>query len=335
MRQPTGKVDPKKDDAGDPTANKPAVATHEPVHGGGARRFSRSNWRYLGELLNGQHASLKRLDVEIAKARQTLGKRKEANTGEIRYSRRLDNACASLTAAQAACEKHETQRGWTLVHLTNETEVLLQDGLEMITSALSLRAEVAGKPWWQAQAIAELLHGFGSASPNGAHPPPQGDDIQLDWDRTRLQAATRLRNDYYIQKYDTIEVTARRRIWLLLLGIVGLLAALYLLCENVNEQTPVQEAWVPWAMVVAGALGAITSALQRLATDPNAAIPAELGSFTTTVSRPFIGAVAALTVYLAFLAKVGPSSDETALPLAVLAAFGAGFTERLIVYSPK
>jgi hypothetical protein len=94
----------------------------------------------------------------------------------------------------------------------------------------------------------------------------------------------------------------------------------------------VGQTWVLLSAVVAGVLGSITSALQRLASDPRASRVADMGSFTSTLTRPFIGAVAALTVFLAVYGGLLNLEGGNDVAILILASFAAGFTERLIVY---
>ena len=78
----------------------------------------------------------------------------------------------------------------------------------------------------------------------------------------------------------------------------------------------------------------MVSAIQRLAQNPTDPIPAQLGSFTATLTRPLIGAVAALTTYLASVAGLILDQEQHWSALLVLAAFAASFSERLVVYHP-
>lgn len=92
--------------------------------------------------------------------------------------------------------------------------------------------------------------------------------------------------------------------------------------------------WLPVVAAITGALGAVVSAIQRLAQNPTDPIPAQLGSFTATLTRPLIGAVAALTTYLASVAGLILDQEQHWSALLVLAAFAASFSERLVVYHP-
>ncbi len=78
-----------------------------------------------------------------------------------------------------------------------------------------------------------------------------------------------------------------------------------------------------------GVLGATTSAAQRSTRITPERIPTQLGSAVASLSRVPIGAVAGLTVWLFSVATA--SGGTIAAANMLLAAFGAGFAERLIV----
>ena len=86
---------------------------------------------------------------------------------------------------------------------------------------------------------------------------------------------------------------------------------------------------------LAGALGGITSALQRTARRSVERVPERLGSLVSSLSRPAIGAIAGVTVFLAVRAGVTQTASEQQVAYLLLLAFGAGFTERLVVRDPR
>jgi hypothetical protein len=144
----------------------------------------------------------------------------------------------------------------------------------------------------------------------------------------------KVRNDYFNNAYYVERIIAQRRLILNSIGISVLLVALGLgwWASATNELGAVQLAV---SSAVAGMIGAVTSASQRLVAHPATPAPTDLGSFTAVVVRLFIGAVAALTLYFAVLCGfVAFPTHENAL--LVLASFGVGvgFAERLVVYHP-
>jgi hypothetical protein len=93
--------------------------------------------------------------------------------------------------------------------------------------------------------------------------------------------------------------------------------------------------WAATGAALAGALGGITSALQRTARRSVERVPERLGSLVSSLSRPAIGAIAGVTVFLAVRAGVTQTASEQQVAYLLLLAFGAGFTERLVVRDPR
>ncbi len=181
--------------------------------------------------------------------------------------------------------------------------------------------------------------------PRRAHGVAHGvrsDNATLREDRLLVREALVVRYGYSGNTYTSLAITAHRRLWLMLLGLVVLGAVLFGIAQapdldpqptgDLPPSSVLAPVWVPLTMACLGALGSVVSAIQRLAVDPlTGPVPAQLGSFTATVTRPLIGAVAALTVFLA--ARGGLAVPEAhPVPLLLLAAFTAGLTERLVVY---
>jgi hypothetical protein len=167
-------------------------------------------------------------------------------------------------------------------------------------------------------------------------------EARLHRDARLVREALVDRDEHFGNTYASLSITAHRRLWLLVVGAVLLVVVLAAMSRVGDLDPPVGaaespsdvlvHAWVPLIMVALGALGSVVSAIQRLAVDPlTGPIPAQLGSFTATATRPLIGGVAALTVFLAALGGLA-IPEQHPVPLLFLAAFTAGLTERLVVY---
>lgn len=266
-----------------------------------------------------------------------------------------------LAHAVEAYGRRNANLGWGFLHRVRETETLLMARTELDAVAVSLAAECSGTkvPGWRRDAIQGLLQRMHS-SPFPVLPAAQpasgaphstnrdrtagrrscGEGERLRHDAQLLREALVLRNGYFANTYVGLAVTSHRRLWLMVLGLIllGVVIGLFLGVDDVDppgDPSPsdaLAGRWVPLTMATLGALGSVVSAIQRLAVDPlTGPIPAQLGSFTATVTRPLIGAVAALTVFLA--ARGGLAvPEEHPVPLMLLAAFTAGLTERLAVY---
>jgi hypothetical protein len=139
---------------------------------------------------------------------------------------------------------------------------------------------------------------------------------------------------YFRFVYRANSVTSKWRVALLCCGLFALLVMFLIFHRDstINEGLTASLATGALTML-AGVLGAVTSAIQRLARDPvQGTIPARIGSFTAVGTRLFVGAVAGLLAYAGALAGLGEEPDS-GLAITLLAAFGAGFAERLATIS--
>ncbi|HEU4542885.1 MAG TPA: hypothetical protein VFR23_17280 [Jiangellaceae bacterium] len=161
----------------------------------------------------------------------------------------------------------------------------------------------------------------------------QGRGALTEGQRDAIIEALRLRNQGLANSYWRLAMVRRHQSLLMLIGFPVLVVSLVILANSASGLTA--DGWqggaVLWVLsVLLGILGAITSAAQRSTTIPSQRIPEQLGSQLATWSRLPIGAVAGLTVWLFSIATVQEPADLNVANL-LLAAFGAGFAERLIV----
>ena len=85
-----------------------------------------------------------------------------------------------------------------------------------------------------------------------------------------------------------------------------------------------------FAVGLLGALGASISAMQSIAQGAGQRMPAALSSAAMTLTRPAVGAAAAVGAYV--IAEAGfPKLDTTSGYVLLALGFAAGFSERFIV----
>lgn len=231
--------------------------------------------------------------------------------------------------AKIALKERNPDVGWARLHSAIELECTMLDDSEVDAEMVRLGNEVrAGAvQGWEASAIAELL-----ASISGPEPRKGKSASRLVVRQVRLQHALRIRNTFFGNAYDVERIVAYRRLILVAAGMALLAVALIMLVKAPDTwNTP--DSRFALGSALAGMIGAVTSASQRLVAHPDTAAPAELGSFTALVVRLFIGAVAALSVYLAELGGLVVFPGDT-IAMLLLASFGVGFAERLVVYHP-
>lgn len=256
------------------------------------------------------------LEANIASARQRPG----ANTVSC------DNVADLLAVARAAYGRDDIDAGWVAYHSAKERAVDLLDepGLAALAEQLLHEAENEHIPAGCRDALTHLL---GAAPCLSANPASLG--------REHVRTALHIRDLYFRYVYYALRVTSRRRIALIGIGLaVGVMLGMLFGVGPVDWMGPLADNpdLALLAIVLAGVLGAVTSAVQRLARDPiPGGIPARLGSFTAVVTRVFVGGVAGLTTALAAASVV---DDAQALGPLMLAGFAAGWAERLATTEP-
>jgi hypothetical protein len=287
----------------------------------------------LSDHLRRTSNQLQRLGSALATAKPRIDKRSPV----------LDSSAQADTSAQEALllarvlvdqAKHSylakhPDAGWARLHGALELEVLAYSSKEVAATAVALKREVVDGniSGWEAKAIRRLLKEVNRKQATN-------DESAREF----LRQAMKVRNDYFNSAYYVERIVAQRRLWLAGLGIALLIAALVLGVLILDDEDGVdyKDLRVPLLSATAGMIGAVTSAIQRLVAHPATAAPTDIGSFTAVLVRPFIGAVAALSVYLAVLGDFVRFWGEGAAPVAllILASFGVGFAERLVVYHP-
>jgi len=153
-----------------------------------------------------------------------------------------------------------------------------------------------------------------------------------------LAGALRTRHDSYSTEYQNVHLVRRYQAILLTVAVLILLCALIgSVFANPAFDSGIDKWWVVLGAALSGALGGITSALQRTTRRSVARIPERLGSLVASLSRPIIGAIAGMTVLLAVRAGITQTNSATEQQVAylLLLAFGAGFSERLVVRDPR
>lgn len=255
----------------------------------------------------------------------------EANVHSARQRRDIDtvscdNVADLLEVARAAYGRNDVDAGWMAYHNAKERAVDLLDdsGLVALAEQLLHEADTEQIPSGCRDALTHLL---GAA--------PCLDDRPRSLNRERVRAALQVRDLYFRYVYYALRVTSQRRIALITIGLgVGVGLGLLFALGPVDWMGTLagHPDLALLAIVLAGVLGAVTSAVQRLARDPiPGGIPARLGSFTAVVTRVFVGGVAGLTTALAAASVV--EDTQTLGPL-MLAGFAAGWAERLATTEP-
>jgi hypothetical protein len=243
-----------------------------------------------------------------------------------------DPAVKAIRAQLELVRQHqrcgEIDAAWRCFHPAVRQEIYLADPVELQLRADALRREAGAQKLsdWRSKAILDLL---GTAETEGRLP-GLIEDV-----RTRVVEATRLREDDDNNRYYKVALVRGQRT-LLVLVLIVCLAFVLGLALAVDWHTDLGDPSIGFLGLVAlfGAIGACLSAIQSLGrTGAHARIPEHVASSLITITRPALGAAAALGLYaIAASGALNVDLTDEQAHLTVLAlAFGSGFSERLVV----
>jgi hypothetical protein len=230
-----------------------------------------------------------------------------------------------ITAAKRASERLDMETAWHHLHRAQQ-ELIDSYGIEELrlhaTLLLAEAAEPGRLPEWRVKAIRNVL------------PDPyfSWDESQLATLREKVTAALRIRNEGISNDYWRLAIVRHYQQLLILIGGPVLLAVLVILAvfsDRIGTKEWTTGPYLSILSALLGVLGAVISAAKRSTAILPEHVLAQLGSNVASLSRIPIGAVAGLTVWLFSIATAETATVNAANLL--LAAFGAGFAERLIV----
>jgi hypothetical protein len=260
---------------------------------------------------------------------------------EADFNYRLDRepALRELPWAKAIHKQLDTVRGhhrdgdietaWRCFTSAARLELQHANAAELVTRAQALRQEAGAEKLssaWRSKTIQDLL----DATKIEDQLPGKIDDV-----RWRLSEATRIRDEDADNRYYKVALVRGQRSLLLLVLIVCILVLLGL-AAAVDWHGDLADPSVGFIALVAvfGALGACLSAIQSLGhAGATARIPEHVASSAITITRPALGAAAALGVYAiaaSGILNIALEGEEAHLTILAL-AFAAGFSERLVL----
>jgi hypothetical protein len=198
--------------------------------------------------------------------------------------------------------------------------------LELRADALRQEADSGKLSAWRSKTILKVLE---EAEIEGQLPG------ELKDVRTRIAEATRVRDDGQDNSYYKVALVRGQRT-LLVLVLLVCIALVLGLALAVDWDTDLGDPSIGFVALVAvfGALGACLSAIQSLGrVGAQGRIPEHVASSVITITRPALGAAAALGLYaIAASGALNIDFTDKEAHLTVLAlAFAAGFSERLVL----
>lgn len=239
-------------------------------------------------------------------------------------------ARTDLCIAEEALRDGDVDAAWHLYYFARRDLVHEYDATELQIAVTTLRAEIRD-PWrlppWRIDAIRKHL--------DSVRLPRDGEvvgEAEIQASRLAVAVAVGIRNEGVANDFWRLAIVRHYQKILMILGAPFLIAVVTLLAMF-SSQISSHNTSAGWVVCIlsalVGVLGAITSAAQRSARVRQEHVIAQMGSNVASLSRIPIGAVAGLTVWLFTVGSTAAQSINAANLL--LAAFGAGFAERLIV----
>ena len=295
---------------------------------GVGRSIASRRGRIMGVLTISREIRHDRVQEAIQTTRSELGLLSHGKGGRPAW---LSQAEASLRDAEDAVATGDIDRGWGLVHRSEELSVHGYDSVRVTSEATTVGSELlSGKftAWRQADIRRHLDHVL------ALNPQKDGWLLPLDQRRAWLIGAMRTRHEGYSNAYEDVALVRRYQAVLLAIAALILLGALAgSVAVNPSPTSGVDKWWMVLGAALGGALGGITSALQRTTRRSITRIPERLGSLVNSLSRPIVGAIGGVTVLLAVRAGITQTNNASQQQAAyvLLLAFGAGFSERLVV----
>lgn len=263
-------------------------------------------------------------ELQVAKLRlqnRRAGIPPTADRAEHELAERVSQA---LLTAQVHLDRLDVDGGFAHLLFARELEFGLLPEEELDARVIELRAEAKDKKYipWRNQAIEAVL--------TPLDPPDPAARVTDPAKRRAIAAqAARIAMEGSSNGYRRLTILRRHQTILLLIGAALLVVATVLTVVNTGEFGDVDAWWVGMVSVLLGALGGVTSALQRSTSSAAGRIPERLTSYVVSLSRPMLGAVAGLIAYLG--QRVIIDDNGAAKVGAILvASFAAGFTERLL-----
>lgn len=240
------------------------------------------------------------------------------------------NVAQSHLERARACAKHcsTVDEGWQHVSAADLELIYTFTDREILETAPALDKETRGTAKisrWRQEAIQAMLQPI--LCDAGMPSEERGSRSR----QQMLRCAMRLGNQGTSGWFWKLRIIRRHQIALVVIAFTVLAAFIPMLVMWFEAGTDASlKSWhAPVLAAGAGVLGAVVSAAQRSTKFEGTSIPLLLVSYAASLSRIPLGAIAGLTAWLLALSTGAEGTSPEATML--LAAFGAGFAERLVV----
>jgi 8-oxo-dGTP pyrophosphatase MutT (NUDIX family) len=276
-------------------------------------------------------------DPRKGRLEAALRKEEERVAGYINQPRANKNAwwigsvLQSLDLAGTALDKGDIDGGWRALHEAQRFAVFGLSNPELVARAQSLRAETREKlKGWRYKATESLwnLPKLNEWQKGGAS--------LTDTDRAQLEQAIveslEVLNEHSDNLYHRMYLVGRQLNYLVTVSFALLLLTGIGSWLLGYAQTPYD--WLHLGgIAVAGAFGAVASAMYQLSRVGEAKIPEALLYGLVTVGRPLVGAISALFLYAVIQSGVISlfKPSDTPFGIGLVLGFAAGFSEQLVL----
>lgn len=249
----------------------------------------------------------------------------------------LEAARTYLRSARECVDSNEIEAAWS--HLYRARELLIKNygPIQVSAMAHALCEEVAEDrniAGWRVRVVKEVLKPDISTTSGG-----DGIAGELAARRQRLYEAAKIRDDGQTEVFIRLRVHRHFQLILLVLGIPILTATIWVAGASAHHFDDVvwkSNSSMPCVLAVMfGVVGALVSTAQRSSKVSTVTIADYMQLLAASCSRIPVGAVAGVTVWLFSVAAVGDGAAGLNIANMLLAAFGAGFAERLVVQGAR
>jgi hypothetical protein len=299
------------------------MAEEAPENGDHAPRW----WRLL--LGGSSRVASQRLTATIENFEADLRVRFDEQPG-LEKSAWAKSIRAQLDVVREHHCRGEVDAAWRCFAWVERRELDKASPAELEALATALRREAKSKKLsseWRANTIEDLLETAHIEEKLPADP-----EADAKW---RLRHAARIRDEDSDNRYYKVALVRSQRSLLLLVLLAAIVLVLGL-AAAVDWEADVRDPSVGFVALVAlfGALGACLSAIRSLGrVGEDGRIPEHVASSAITITRPALGAAAALGVYAIAaggLLNLDLTDEEAHLTVLAL-AFAAGFSERFVL----
>lgn len=243
----------------------------------------------------------------------------------------IDEIHGMLDQANIAVEKGDTELAWQLVHAIERTLLKLDSPSRLSFKKRALINETVAKlSGWRKQTVLDVLA-------------PSDDPSEKTVDVDALTEGYQLLHEHFSNVYIKNRKILTQLLTLSATAFIAMLLFLVTSSSNGLLQMGRSISTVPAfttpfivSVLLFGVMGACLSGIFSLAgSGKGVTIPEMQVNFWITLSRPVVGAISALVIYLFLVSGLILPNLNFSIAGILSVSFAAGFTERIIIHAVK